>query len=506
MKKMMKNVIAAMTILFLAVTFVFAGSETNVYAATSTSKVPITCYTISTGRTSTYELRNGRYSYTGYIDGATDCCTILQVRSDGYCKVKYPVARGYRTAYAPSSAFFVNTDFSTNTVQLGSGKTAYRRSNLSQKIGSVYANDNVIIVGTSGNITQVIYPVSGGYKLGWVSGTYRAESSSVSDAYIKDGYYQIKAAANQNYVLDVYNESGDNGANVQLYQNHCAFNQGFLIKKCGSNYYTITALHSGKNLDVENSGSENCTNIIQWNAHGGDNQQWRIVKTSDGYYSFISKCNGLYMDYYGGVAGNEVNIEAYTGNNTIAQKFVLEDVTINGKAYGEDSNSGSSSSDTVQKIVNYELSQVGTGDYRGNNNVKYNTWYYGRTINGSGYAWCMAFQSYCANECSVLNSAVPKTASCSQAVSWYNQRGQFHLSAYYGGNYTPKAGDLVFYGSRGSSHVGMIVGASVNGYLQVVEGNVRNDRTGNYTVQHFTRNTRRRVDSSYVYGYASPTY
>lgn len=105
----------------------------------------------------------------------------------------------------------------------------------------------------------------------------------------------------------------------------------------------------------------------------------------------------------------------------------------------------------------------------------------------------------------MLDSAIPKTASCASAVNWYRQRGQFQLSASYGGNYTPKAGDLVFYGSNGSSYVGMIIAAPVNGYLQVVEGNVRAGN-GNYTVQKFTRNTRRRVDSSYVYGYAIPSY
>ena len=58
-------------------------------------------------------------------------------------------------------------------------------------------------------------------------------------------------------------------------------------------------------------------------------------------------------------------------------------------------NTSTNGASTAQKIVNYELSQVGIGDNKGNNNVKYNTWYYGRTVSGSGYAWCMAFQSYC---------------------------------------------------------------------------------------------------------------
>lgn len=158
-------------------------------------------------------LSNGRYTYTGYIDGATDRCIIQEVRSDGYVRVKYPISRGrYRTAYASSNAFFVNTNFSTQKMQLGTSKTAYRRSNLSQSLGTVYANDQVIVVGYSNNNTQVIYPVSGGYKMGWVSGKYSVQDTTGS-ADLKDGYY------------------------------------------------TIAAIHSGKNLDVANSGQKNETKI-----------------------------------------------------------------------------------------------------------------------------------------------------------------------------------------------------------------------------------------------------
>ncbi len=45
-------------------------------------------------------------------------------------------------------------------------------------------------------------------------------------------------------------------------------------------------------------------------------------------------------------------------------------------------------------------------------------------MNGSGYAWCMAFQAYSANQFGMLNTAIPKTASCTQAVNWYKNRGQ----------------------------------------------------------------------------------
>ena len=165
---------------------------------------------------------------------------------------------------------------------------------------------------------------------------------------IEDGYYQIKSAIDNNYVLDVYKASIDNGTNVQIYQNGGGTNQGFLIKKQSDGYYTIKALHSNKFLDVANNGTSNGTNIVQYQGHGGDNQLWKIYKTSDGYYSFQSKSSGLFLDISGGTVFNENNIQIWENNGTLAQKFELRSVTLNGKAYQEEH-----SLSKQEQVVNY---------------------------------------------------------------------------------------------------------------------------------------------------------
>lgn len=340
-----RNIIAFIIMLLI---LCIPSNLASVQAATATSRVPITCYTIPTGRVNTYNLSGGRYSYTGYIEGAADKCVIQQVRQDGYCKVKYPVGRGYRTAYAQSSKFFVNTDFSTNTTKIGTRKTVYRRSNLSQSFGTVYADDNVVIIGTSGNTTQIIYPISGGYKMGWISGKYAAGGSQAAD--IADGYYQIKSAINSNYVLDVYGASLDDDANIQIYRNCGTKNQGFLIRRQSDGYYTIAAIHSGKLLDVYKNQQYNGANIIQYVDNGGDNQRWKIIKTSDGYYSFISKSNGLYMDVRDAKAADEVNVQCHSANGSNAQKFILDSVTVDGKTYQQASNGGNETSDWDSRV------------------------------------------------------------------------------------------------------------------------------------------------------------
>jgi hypothetical protein len=213
----------------------------------------------------------------------------------------------------------------------------------------------------------------------------------------------------------------------------------------------------------------------------------------------VCKCNGKALDVSGGNVYNGNNIQIYSLNGTNSQKWKLVSAS---------ASTSSSSTSVAQQIVNYELTQLGIGDTKGNNNVKYNTWYWGRTVSGSGYAWCMAFQAYCCNQITGSNTAIPKTASCTSAVNTFKSQGRFQYSKYYGGSYTPKAGDLVFYtnGNKYSScHVGMITSAPVNGYLQTVEGNIVCS-DGNYKVVQFSKNSKRTISSSYVLGYATPNY
>lgn len=218
---------------------------------------------------------------------------------------------------------------------------------MSQSFGTVYADDSVMVIGTKGNATQIIYPTGYTYKMGWISGVYSVNGEQMTD--LKDGYYQIISAINSDYVIDVYGGWNDDGTNVQLYKNQRSLNQGFYIKKQSDGYYTITALHSGKALDVERGGAYDGANVLQWTLNGGDNQKWKIVKTSDGFYSFISKCSGLYLDANGAKAENEVNIQCWTGNGTKAQKFVLEQVKYNEK---ENEESSTQSSGTTYYVKN----------------------------------------------------------------------------------------------------------------------------------------------------------
>ncbi len=150
-------------------------------------------------------------------------------------------------------------------------------------------------------------------------------------------------------------------------------------------------------------------------------------------------------------------------------------------------------------IIGVARTQVG---YRENGaGTKYGYWYSPALVN---QPWCAMFVSWCANQAKVPQSAIKKYASCSSEVAWFKSIGRWHPSKYYGGSYTPKKGDVVFYRDGGSSavstHTGVLVGLNGN-YLDVIEGNATNE-----SVTHYTTNRARSLDNSYVIGYGNPDY
>lgn len=54
------------------------------------------------------------------------------------------------------------------------------------------------------------------------------------------------------------------------------------------------------------------------------------------------------------------------------------------------------SEQTAKHLVDIASSQIGVKESpSGSNNVKYNTWYYGRVVSGDGFPWCCVFVEWC---------------------------------------------------------------------------------------------------------------
>ena len=152
-------------------------------------------------------------------------------------------------------------------------------------------------------------------------------------------------------------------------------------------------------------------------------------------------------------------------------------------------NTYTNTGDGATDILGVAATQVGYYD-GGNNDTKYGIWY---EMNYN--PWCAMFVSWCADQAGISTEVIPKFASCSAGMNWFIDRGRWESS-----DYTPKAGDLIFFEfdgkpENGPDHVGIVRYTSGN-TIYTIEGNTSNDM-----VEYKTRSK----DSSVV-GFAVPNY
>jgi len=155
--------------------------------------------------------------------------------------------------------------------------------------------------------------------------------------------------------------------------------------------------------------------------------------------------------------------------------------------------------DNRTDILAIALSQLGyqegassgafSGEVSGGQNYvefSYNMGDLGLGYGGSDYPWCASFVSWCLYQSHATDQAtykdlgrnhigdykyIWKEISCSQWVRQLKGAGYYKYSAYEGGSYTPKYGDLVFFqNSKGVAHIGICLYTS-GGRIYTVEGN-----------------------------------
>lgn len=143
------------------------------------------------------------------------------------------------------------------------------------------------------------------------------------------------------------------------------------------------------------------------------------------------------------------------------------------------------------KIIDKALSYIGVKESPANsNNVVFNTDYYGRSVSGSAYPWCMVFVWDIFRMCGASNLFYDgqKTAYCPTLMGWAKSIGKFVKGSY-------KSGDVLFFNFNGgntASHTGFCV--SQNGSTVItIEGNTSADSSGSQSnggmVAKRTRNT-----------------
>jgi len=153
--------------------------------------------------------------------------------------------------------------------------------------------------------------------------------------------------------------------------------------------------------------------------------------------------------------------------------------------------------DRSSKIISIASKYVGVTE-KYNNNVVFNTEYYGHEVSGDQYPWCCAFVWYVFKEAGLSNLFCDgrKVALCQTAMNWFQKQNQWYTS--------PKIGDCVFYkfgnNARKTDHIGIVESINSDGSINTIEGNTsdKDNRNGGMVL--------RRTRKSGIVGYGRPKY
>ena len=138
---------------------------------------------------------------------------------------------------------------------------------------------------------------------------------------LKSGTYVVKALCSKRCVLDIYNGSKADAANVQIWESNNGANQKWKVAVDGSGYVTLVNVASGKALDASGGTGLQGDNVIQWSSNGGWNQKWVAVPEDNGIRLYSAVRRGICLDVCGGNGRQGDNVELWGSNKSGAQFF-----------------------------------------------------------------------------------------------------------------------------------------------------------------------------------------
>lgn len=156
---------------------------------------------------------------------------------------------------------------------------------------------------------------------------------------------------------------------------------------------------------------------------------------------------------------------------------------------------------TAQEILRLAAEEIGTVEGPRSNEVKYNAWYYGRTVYGSNYAWCDVWISWLFDQEDALDLVHGKNAYTPTHVNRFKSAGQWHS-----GVAGIQPGDIVFYQFDGDPQVDHVeIVEKVGRYgLLTIGGNTAPDDAGSQSNGGGVY--RRSRSFKNVVGYGRPAY
>ena len=184
-----------------------------------------------------------------------------------------------------------------------------------------------------------------------------------------------------------------------------------------------------------------------------------------------------------------------TGKKALAQTKELEAMASElGEAAVQETLVREAAMVTAKKVLDIARLELGTKESPpDSNNVKYNSWFYGRPVSGRDYAWCMVFIQWLF--CQAGKKLPYITASCSALLNWYNANRPSRVVK------TPQPGDIIIYSF---GHTGIVETVGSDGTITAIEGNTSSSDAGSQSNGGMV--CRRKRTTSTVKAYIRPDY
>lgn len=141
---------------------------------------------------------------------------------------------------------------------------------------------------------------------------------------IQDGTYEIYSGIGSERVINVADNSGASGANIDSYRENGTMAQRFAVfYDNASGYYTVKNAGTGRALDVAGATSYAGANVQQYESNGTNAQKWAFVAKSNGSWEIVNAQSGLALDIADGPSSNGANIQQWYRNGASAQTRTL---------------------------------------------------------------------------------------------------------------------------------------------------------------------------------------
>ena len=146
-------------------------------------------------------------------------------------------------------------------------------------------------------------------------GQVAASSSIVSNA-----TYTI-TAKHSSKVLDVYDNSWNDGGKIVQWGLNGGGNQQWTMTDLNNGYYAIKAVFNGKALEVKAASMDDGAQVYQWSIHLSDDQQFKLIDAGGGYFNIMAKHSQKYLTIEGNSPDDGAYLRQWSNNGSDNQKF-----------------------------------------------------------------------------------------------------------------------------------------------------------------------------------------